>query len=131
MPFIPANQTVYPTAPTKYFCGKNGAQKDIYWWSPSISGENRSNSGCTEIGFAAGDVQQVAVGVERGERAARRDAPELLASARSSLRLGLAGPDTEPSSGDGGVDAGDQLRVERTRIGRGHALGQLLPGDRC
>lgn len=52
----PANRTVYPSAPTKYFCGKNGAQKDIYWWSPSISGENRSNSSCTEIGFASGDV---------------------------------------------------------------------------
>jgi Tfp pilus assembly protein PilX len=52
----PANRTVYPTAPTKYFCGKNGAQKGIYWWSPSISGENRSNSSCTEIGFASGDV---------------------------------------------------------------------------
>jgi Tfp pilus assembly protein PilX len=52
----PANTSVYPTPPTKYFCGSAGAQKDIYWWSPSISGANRSNSGCTEIGFAAADV---------------------------------------------------------------------------
>jgi Tfp pilus assembly protein PilX len=52
----PANQTVYSSPPTKYFCGSTGAQKDIYWWSPKISGENRANSGCTEIGFAAGDV---------------------------------------------------------------------------
>jgi Tfp pilus assembly protein PilX len=52
----PANETVYPTPPTKYFCGSAGAQKDIYWWSPAIGGYTRSNSGCTEIGFASGDV---------------------------------------------------------------------------
>ncbi|CAB4947787.1 unannotated protein [freshwater metagenome] len=52
----PANVGVYPSGTTKYFCGSTGAQKDIYWWSPSISGSNRSNSGCTEIGFAAADV---------------------------------------------------------------------------
>jgi len=52
----PANTTAYPTGTTKYFCGSTGAQTDIYWYSPSISGSNRSNSSCVEIGFAAGDV---------------------------------------------------------------------------
>jgi hypothetical protein len=54
----PANQMVYSTPPTTYTCGANGAQKDIYWWSPKISGVNRTNVNprCIEIGFAAGDV---------------------------------------------------------------------------
>jgi hypothetical protein len=52
----PANQTAYPSGTTKYFCGSTGAQKDIYWYSPAISGATRSNSSCVEIGFAAGDV---------------------------------------------------------------------------
>ena len=52
----PSNQTAYTTGTTKYFCGSSGAQTDIYWYSPSISGSNRSNSSCVEIGFAGGDV---------------------------------------------------------------------------
>ena len=52
----PANTTAYPTGTAKYFCGSSGAQTNIYWYSPSISGANRSNSSCVEIGFAAGDV---------------------------------------------------------------------------
>ena len=34
----PANPTVYPTGTTKYFCGASGAQTNIYWYSPAISG---------------------------------------------------------------------------------------------
>lgn len=52
----PANQFVYPNGTNKYFCGSNGAQKDIYWYSPPIGGYDRANSGCVEIGFASGDV---------------------------------------------------------------------------
>jgi len=57
----PANTTVYPSGTSKYFCGSTGAQKDIYWWSPSqvFGGQTQSrasNSNCTEIGFAAADV---------------------------------------------------------------------------